>query len=149
MKKIIIALILLCASTSSYAANEQYKDYNGGLYYISSFSSAAIYKYFSTGEKVSLAKLTGDTVVYCGISTLSDPTNLLTQATVNNGFQISITASSSDMYLGACVKTSGTSGGNIVSYVESDSRSRRTDPQAESDPEAETKLLEYIKSLEM
>jgi len=144
MKNIIFILLLLL-STTIFAANEQYAKYNGGAYYISSISNAGLYRYFYAGSTVAIAKFSGATVVFCGIATLSDSNTLLTTASLSSGQYLAIVAQTSDMYVAACVKESGSSDSNILAF-DSEYNVSRSARNQERNMELEEKLLEYINS---
>lgn len=144
MKKIIFVLFLML-SGNSFGSNEEYARYQGGMFYISSYSNAALYSYYSSGQSVSLLKFSGPTTLFCAIAAMSEPSNLLESGFLNNFQHISITASHSDLYMGVCLKASGSSADNLVTFDRGNTKTKRISGQ-ERNLELEDKLLEYIRS---
>lgn len=145
MKKLILATLLASALTvPAHAANEDYEQYTGSMHYVSSYSMAAIYRYYHAGERFTLSRVSGDTGMFCGISTLSNPVDFIGLGSIYNN--VTVTAPTSDIYLGTCIKESGVSGDNLIIFSPAaDKRSRSVEEEA--DPALVERLESYVSGM--
>ena len=111
MKLKTIAFALALSLASSVSALDIDRSTGGG-FYVSSYSTAAMYYNMNAGEAINIYNY-GPTNVFCGVATFSNPAGLL-MADYVSMTPSSFTAPHKDLYLIVCIKSSGISGDNIL-----------------------------------